>query len=57
MLALHLGLSIVMMQLYTGWSCKFQMSRRCQNVPSLARVAASDFGFLTLIHVFDGPDL
>jgi hypothetical protein len=28
----------------------------CQNVPSMARVAAVDFGFLTLIQVFDGPD-
>ena len=28
-----------------------------QNVPSFARVYAGDFGFLTLIHVFDGPDL
>jgi hypothetical protein len=28
-----------------------------QNVPSFARVYAGDFGFFTLIHVFDGPDL
>src|SRR5262245_5335812 len=28
-----------------------------QNVPSTARVAAGAFGFLTLIHAFDGPDL
>jgi hypothetical protein len=27
-----------------------------QNVPSTARVAAGDFGFLTLIQVFDGPE-
>jgi hypothetical protein len=27
-----------------------------QNVPSVARVAAGAFGFLTLIHVFDGPE-
>ena len=27
-----------------------------QNVPSTARVAAGDLGFLTLIQVFDGPD-
>jgi len=26
-------------------------------VPSIARVAAGDFGFLTLIQVRDGPDL
>ena len=38
-----------------GSSCKatFQI----QNVPSATRVAAGDFGFLTLIQVFDGPDL
>jgi hypothetical protein len=28
-----------------------------QNVPSITRVAAGDFGFLTLIQTFDGPDL
>jgi hypothetical protein len=28
-----------------------------QNVPSLARVAAGDRGFFTLIHVRDFPDL
>jgi hypothetical protein len=28
-----------------------------QNVPSFARVYVGEFGFLTLIHVFDGPDL
>ena len=28
-----------------------------QNIPSFARVYADDFRFLTLIHVFDGPDL
>jgi hypothetical protein len=28
-----------------------------QNVPSTARVAAGAFGFLTFIHVLDGPDL
>src|SRR4029453_5641410 len=27
-----------------------------QNVPSIARVAAGAFGFLTLIQVFDGPE-
>jgi hypothetical protein len=27
-----------------------------QNVPSTAQVAAGDFGFLTLIQVFDGPE-
>ena len=27
-----------------------------QNVPSIARVAAGEFGFLTLIQLFDGPD-
>jgi hypothetical protein len=26
------------------------------NVPSVARVAAGDFGFLTLIQVLDGPE-
>jgi hypothetical protein len=26
-----------------------------QNVPSIARVAAGEFGFLTLIQLFDGP--
>ena len=29
---------------------------QCQNVPSIARVAAGAFGFLTLIHVLDGPE-
>jgi hypothetical protein len=29
--------------------------RRSQNVPSIARVAAGAFGFLTLIQVLDGP--
>ena len=29
-------------------------NRVCQNVPSIARVAAGDFGFLILIQVFDG---
>jgi hypothetical protein len=28
-----------------------------QKVPSITRVAAGDFGFLTLIQAFDGPDL
>jgi hypothetical protein len=28
----------------------------CQNVPSMARVAAGAFGFFTLIQIFDGPD-
>jgi hypothetical protein len=27
-----------------------------QKVPSIARVAAGAFGFLTLIQAFDGPD-
>ena len=27
-----------------------------QNVPSMTRVAAGAFGFLTLIHVLDGPE-
>jgi hypothetical protein len=27
-----------------------------QNVPSIARVAAGAFGFLTLIQVFEGPE-
>jgi len=27
-----------------------------QNVPSFARVAAADFGFLIFSHAFDGPD-
>jgi len=28
-----------------------------QNVSSMAHLAARDFGFLTLIQAFDGPDL
>jgi hypothetical protein len=27
-----------------------------QNIPSIARVAAGDLGFLTLIQLFDGPE-
>jgi hypothetical protein len=29
----------------------------CQNVPSIARVAAGALGFLIFSHAFDGPDL
>ena len=31
--------------------------RRYWNAPPITRVAASAFGFLTLIQAFDGPDL
>jgi len=37
-------------RMYTG-------KRGYQNVPSITRVTAGDFGFLTLIQAFAGPDL